>query len=248
MHVLWSSCDRHGPSYVKSGHLFGFLTSFIDYVVQGHRLDIIEDFGCYPPVYFSVAALMILWVPPFLMSLCSFVFAGMADITEFRTVLILLLAAMALHHIMRRRIEFAAHLRNSQSALSPGRYIRLMAMALVEMLWDTGVNAYIIWFNITFGGFEPWISWDNVHSNFSRVAVFPAFLIPPKFSTQLIWQWWIVPISCFFFFFFFAFGEEARADYSAGIAWFRRSVLRRGSGGTWKCGVYSNAFVLPTHR
>ena len=152
---------------------------------------------------------------------------------------------MALHHIIRRRIEFAAHLRNSRSALSPGRFLRLMAMAIVEMLWDTGVNAYIIWFNVTFGGFEPWISWANVHSNFSRVAVFPAFLIPHMFLTQLIWQWWIVPISCLFFFFFFAFGEEARADYLATIGWVRRKFLQRDSGNS---GTYGNSFILPTHR
>lgn len=152
---------------------------------------------------------------------------------------------MALHHILRRRIEFAAHLQNSKSFLTPGRYFRLMALAIVEMGWDTGVNAYIIYFNITLTGLRPWISWENVHSNFSRVGVFPTFLMPPEVITQLTWQWWIVPISCFCFFVFFAFGEEAMSDYRRVIMWFRRIILRHDIQKSKSVIITS---ILPMHR
>ena len=47
-----------------------------DYIVQGHRFDLFEDFGCYPSVYFSVASILLIYVPPLVMSLTTFMFAG----------------------------------------------------------------------------------------------------------------------------------------------------------------------------
>ena len=131
----------------------------------------------------------------------------------------------------------------TQSAISPGRYLQLMSTALVEMVWDTGLNIYIIWFN-TLTGLRPWIRWENVHSNFSRVGVIPEFLNPPEFTTQLIWQWWIVPISCFLFFVFLGFGAEAMSDYRAAFLWFRCSVLRQNID---KPHLYGDATVLPSY-
>lgn len=47
-----------------------------DYVVQGHRFDLIEDFGCQPAVYDSVVALCLIYLPPLLISVTSLSFAG----------------------------------------------------------------------------------------------------------------------------------------------------------------------------
>ena len=46
-----------------------------DYIVQGHRFDIIEDYGCRPATYVSIPSILLLWVPPLILSLLSFVFA-----------------------------------------------------------------------------------------------------------------------------------------------------------------------------
>ena len=48
----------------------------VDYVVQGHRYDIIEDFGCQPAIYVSVAALFLVYIPPLIFSLATLVYAG----------------------------------------------------------------------------------------------------------------------------------------------------------------------------
>ena len=153
-------------------------------------------------------------------------------------------SALALHHFIRRRIEFAAILQSSNTAISPGRYFRLMAFAVVEIIWDSGANLYILWFNITSAGLRPWINWENVHSNFSRVAVFPAFILPQKFVAQVIWQWWIVPISSIMVFVFFGFGEEAMSDYYSSIVWFRRKVFRH----QVNARPSDNLAMLPNHR
>ena len=116
-----------------------------------------------------------------------------------------------------------------------------MAFAIFEIIWDTSTNIYVIYFNIHLTGLRPWISWENVHSNFSRVGTFPHFLIPSSLMTQFTWQWWIIPISCLFFVIFFGFGEEAMADYRKAI--------------TLLCHAVSHPFIkprasseLPIHR
>ncbi|KIJ47231.1 hypothetical protein M422DRAFT_66561 [Sphaerobolus stellatus SS14] len=181
----------------------------LHYVVQGHRFDVAEDLGCAPAVYISIPAVFILWVPPLMISTISMVYA-----------------IFVLRHFLRHRISFATHLRNSQSAISPSRYFRLMALAIVEITWDTGTNIYILYYNII-GGLRPWTTWTNVHSNFSRVGRFPNFLVPIDVIHNFIFQWWIIPISCIFFFLFFGTGEEAMRNYRAGIAWISLHVFRR---------------------
>lgn len=46
--------------------------------MQGHRFDIIEEYGCRPTTYFSIPAIFIVWIPPILLSIACLVFAGMS--------------------------------------------------------------------------------------------------------------------------------------------------------------------------
>lgn len=65
-------------AYIQPFHLL-FISSFhSDYVVQGHRFDIIEGYGCRPTTYFSIAALFIVWIPPILMAIAALIFAGLS--------------------------------------------------------------------------------------------------------------------------------------------------------------------------
>ncbi|KAF8512954.1 pheromone A receptor-domain-containing protein [Hysterangium stoloniferum] len=135
--------------------------------------------------------------------------------------------AFTLRHFLRHRISFATHLRNSQSAISPNRYFRLMALAVVEMTWDIGINVYLLTANFSMATLLPWINWQNVHAHFSRVQQLPKFLVTASFMNQEILVWWFVPFTCVLFFLFFAFGEEAMSDYRACFSWFRRTILRQ---------------------
>ncbi len=52
------------------------MTVMLDYIVQGHRFDIIEQFGCRPSIYNSLASLFLIWIPPLLFSIGAGVFSG----------------------------------------------------------------------------------------------------------------------------------------------------------------------------
>ncbi|KAJ6602981.1 GPCR fungal pheromone mating factor [Mycena sp. CBHHK59/15] len=175
----------------------------LHYVVQGHRFDIVEDFGCRPATYVSLASVFILWVPLLALSAASFV-----------------LSTLALHHFWIRRITFARHL--ASSALTPSRYFRLMALALFQMSWGLAVTLGDMLFTLR-AGLRPWVSWADVHSDFGRVGVFPTFVIPARDLAFTYALWWTIPISSFAFFAFFAFGADAVREYKACAHW----VLRR---------------------
>ncbi|TFY61868.1 hypothetical protein EVG20_g6898 [Dentipellis fragilis] len=188
--------------------LLPILYMILHYIVQGHRFDIVEDFGCRPTVYVSIASLFIVFIPPLAL-----------------TVATLILGGVALAHFFRRRLSFARHLQQSNSALTTARYFRLMVMALVEMFWTLVVSSLNVWFTCR-GGLRPWISWDNVHVGFSQIGQFPTVLIPKDDLRWTFALWWTIPISAFIFSAFFAFGEDAMREYCACFAWVRLHVFR----------------------
>ncbi|KAI0944383.1 hypothetical protein AcW1_002112 [Taiwanofungus camphoratus] len=184
----------------------------LHYVVQGHLFDIVEDFGCRAEDYVSIPEFFLMWLLPILFCLGTFVFAGLAFV-----------------HFLARRATFAKHLAHAASALTPARYFRLMAMSLVEMFWALLVIACTLYFNYR-SGLRPWISWANVHSDFSHINQFPLLLIPRDSLRWTYFLWWTTPISAYIFFVFFAFGQDAVKEYGACVRWVRRVVLRQKSG------------------
>lgn len=77
-HVFCAAYVIYGTSYVRSTLCCKcWLIDFPDYVVQGHRFDIIEEYGCRPTTYFSIPSLFLVWIPPMVLSLAALVFAGL---------------------------------------------------------------------------------------------------------------------------------------------------------------------------
>lgn len=134
---------------------------------------------------------------------------------------------LAFRHFMLRRISFAAHLTASQSALTTSRYLRLMLMASLQMVWSLTLTAYSLWFNIMAGPLRPWTSWNDVHSDFSRIDTYATVFTPLPILIGYYVLWWMVPISTLIFVVFFAFGKDAVEEYKRGFLWFRSRVLRR---------------------
>ncbi|KAF9468421.1 GPCR fungal pheromone mating factor [Collybia nuda] len=182
----------------------------LHYIVQGHRYDIIESYGCRPTTYFSVAGIFIVWLPPILLSIASLVFA-----------------ALALRHFMQRRVSFAAHLTTTHSALTTSRYLRLMLMSVLQMVWSLAITSYALWFTTISIPIRPWTTWDDVHSDFLRVDTFLTIFTLPKIITSFYILWWTVPASTFIFVAFFAFGRDALDEYKKCFMWFRTTVLRQ---------------------
>ncbi|KAJ8455375.1 hypothetical protein ONZ51_g12486 [Trametes cubensis] len=203
--------DKRRRMLFDLGMCFGLpaIIMVLHYVVQGHRFDILEFVGCLPATYYSIPAVFIIWFPPLLLSVLTSIYA-----------------ALALHHFFRQRLTFAMQLKNSNSALSTGRYLRLVAMSILQIVWQTTLTAITMYDNIS-PGLRPWTNWADVHSDFGRVDTIPLGVYPVSFQRQFFLFLWVMPVSSFIFFIFFGFGEEAVKDYKNAIRWIRRRVLRQ---------------------
>ncbi|EPQ55602.1 STE3-domain-containing protein [Gloeophyllum trabeum ATCC 11539] len=181
----------------------------LHYIVQGHRFDIVQGFGCRPTTYVSWPGVLIIWVIPLLFTLAACRFAG-----------------LALYYFILQRAMFSKHLQSTNSGLTPSRYLRLLALSLAEMFWGLLVTILNMRFSLQ-AGLRPWISWENVHSDFSRINQYPLLAIPSTALSWTLFLWWTVPVSAMLFFLFFAFGEDAMREYRAAVGWVRRTVLRQ---------------------
>jgi pheromone a factor receptor len=136
-------------------------------------------------------------------------------------------ACMALRWFMQRRAQFRELLAASASGLTTARYVRLMGLAFVEMISTLTLNLYVFIYSVMNVGLRPWISWQNVHSNFGRIAQYPTAIMPAKDRSLVLGTWALMPIGAFCFWAFFAFGEEASTEYKKWWRSFRRTVLRQ---------------------
>ncbi|KAJ3559561.1 hypothetical protein NM688_g268 [Phlebia brevispora] len=178
----------------------------IHYIVQGHRFDIIEGYGCRPAVYTSIPSIFLICVPPLAFSAVTTIFA-----------------AMALIDFLRRRATFAKHL-ESRSSLSTSHYLRLMLMAIIEMVIGVASTSTTLWTATL--DIRPWTGWADVHWDFSRIGQYLTLEMPPLEQRYFYALWWLVPISSYIFFLFFAFGKDAVREYKACLAWFRLHLFR----------------------
>ncbi|KAI9571964.1 putative fungal pheromone GPCR, STE3-type [Boletus coccyginus] len=193
--------DRCRAAVLDSCTAFGIpmLIMALHYVVQGHRFDILEDVGCYPSIYNTLLAYFLVFMWPSLLGCISFVFS-----------------AFTLHAFYKRRLEFS-QLLSTYSSLSMTRYIRLMMLALSEMLFTVPISIYSIYIANKGVQIQPWISWADTHYNFSYVGQIPAvvWMSDPNYRLSVELTRWLFPASGFVFFFLFGLGSEARKSYRA---------------------------------
>ncbi|KAJ8474492.1 hypothetical protein ONZ45_g15928 [Pleurotus djamor] len=166
-------------------------------IVEGHRFDIWEDIGCLPKTFNTPPAypLSILW--PLVIGLVSAVYC-----------------ILTLRAFMIRRLQFQQLLARNAS-LTINRYFRLMALATLELLFNTPISAYGVYLSITSSPIQPWRGMADAHFDWYTVDTFPAIL----------WRWnktavisleisrWSIVFCGLVFFAFFGFAEEARRHY-----------------------------------
>nr|AER51017.1 pheromone receptor [Lentinula edodes]AGL07755.1 pheromone receptor [Lentinula edodes] len=168
------------------------------YIVQGHRFNIFEDLGCAPALYDSL--------PLYFITYSWSIIFGLASAVYFLT----------LRTFTRRRLEFAQFLSSSKS-LTIGRYFRLMALSMTEMLCTLPLSAITIWFSATSAPMGPWISLSNTHFDFSRVDQYPAVIYNanPRFAASIQFNRWASVACSLIFFLLFGFAEEAQRNYTS---------------------------------
>jgi pheromone a factor receptor len=122
--------------------------------------------------------------------------------------------ALILRELRRRSIQLA-ELLPSTSSLTANRYLRLMLIAIAEILCTIPIAAYGLYLNLGTGSVRPWISWADTHYNWSAVHLYPSVLWREDHLTTVaieLSRW--LPIFCALMFFaFFGFAEEARKHY-----------------------------------
>lgn len=181
-----------------------------DYIVQGHRFDIYEDFGCVPSTYNVTLTYVLLQPPAFILPLASCIFA-----------------ALSIRNFIKRDVQFNTLLSGSSFSKSNGsegtvsnltgsRYLRLMMLASMEIIIGFPTTLAVCIMNITIlGPVNPWISWEDTHFDFWTVDRYTVAQWKVNgTSTALVeWNRWMSVVCGLLFFAFFGFAQEARRNY-----------------------------------
>ena len=124
------------------------------------------------------------------------------------------MAGLTLWSFLQRQAQFS-QFTSSNSSLTMSRYLRLMALAGVELLCTTPLSVLLMVLNLSAHPLEPWVSWSETHYNFSRVVEYPAVLwTMNRWSVVgLEVNRWSGVFCAFIFFAFFGFAAEARKNY-----------------------------------
>ncbi|KAI0270613.1 pheromone A receptor-domain-containing protein [Gloeopeniophorella convolvens] len=182
----------------------------LEYVVEGHRYDLFEDFGPFlfvldtPPAYPLVAV----W--PLAIGIVSLVY----DVLN-------------IFHLWKR----GRHLKQmlaKQQGWSPNLYYRLIALSIVDIVVTIPICSYLIWADVTGGNMYKWKSWSDTHADYSKVVQYANVIWknnPPVHLTLELYRWLFVA-SALVFFVFFGFADEAREHYRLVYRWFVRRACR----------------------
>ncbi|KAJ3567262.1 hypothetical protein NP233_g6477 [Leucocoprinus birnbaumii] len=196
----------------------------LQYITQGHRFDIYEDFGCLTATYATWVALVFVNIPPLLLGLCSGTYA-----------------ILSIRAFNKSRAQ-SKEMLSSYSNLSSSRYIRLMALAATDVIGTVPLAIFVIVENMK-GPRAHWISWQDTHANFSRVVQLPALIWRQSQHLEIaleVNRW--APVACAIVFFaFFGFADEARKHYRSAASSAARLVgVSTGSFGN-SSGLFSSS-------
>ncbi|KAJ7585827.1 pheromone receptor Rcb2 B44 [Mycena floridula] len=167
------------------------------YIVQGHRFNIYEDFGCYPALYNTIPMYFISSIWPIIIGLVSACYC-----------------VLSLLSLSRRRAAFSEFL-SSNKGMSVSRYFRLMALAVTDIVFTVPLAIFTVWLNVTAEPIGPWRSWADTHFAYSRVEQFPSILYRRNHLLVVALELtrWVNPLCAIVFFVYFGFAQEARRHY-----------------------------------
>ncbi|KAL1730150.1 pheromone B alpha 2 receptor [Schizophyllum commune] len=188
--------------------LFPILYIILQIVVQGHRFNILENIGCFPAIINTPLTYPLTFMWPVLIGVISFIYS-----------------TLALIQFNRHRLQFTQFL-HSNSTLSVSRYLRLMALAMTEMMCTTPMGVFVIILNAKATPVSPYVSWAVTHYGYGRIDQVPAIIW--RSNRLLVASYeltrWSSPAIALIFFFYFGFAQEARRNYAAAWGWVRRVV------------------------
>ncbi|KAJ7456180.1 GPCR fungal pheromone mating factor, partial [Mycena latifolia] len=186
--------------------LFPMLIMALHYIVQGHRFDIVEDFGCFAAIYVSWPAIFILDVPALVPAALALVYSSIAWLRIYRR-------QRALRLIER-----------SQPPLTPLDCIKLMVLTVVISFWPLLRESIPLGSEIQ-DGLLPWESWSFVHAGFSFIGQYTLSVFSPEWVEKERLLSGQTPISTVFFCVLFV-GREAITSGGTWVRWVRNKIRR----------------------
>ncbi|KAG8719611.1 a-factor receptor [Ceratobasidium sp. 395] len=174
------------------------LVMALHYIVQDHRFDILEDYGCWPATYNTLLTVPLVLIWPIIISVASFIYAG-----------------LTIRAFLETRRQFAKALSAKSTGLNTSRYFRLMALAATEMCFSLPFSLYLLIINVNSSNLNPWISFNDTHFGFSRVDVVPFIFLNavPQTRNLIEITRWVTPGGAFLFFAYFGLAGEASEEY-----------------------------------
>ncbi|KAL0068229.1 hypothetical protein AAF712_004614 [Marasmius tenuissimus] len=161
--------------------------TLLHFIVQHHRFDIIRDFGCTAAIHSSAASVLVVWLPPFILSIGSFVLCG-----------------RSLHHSFRvSASQFEQHI-HTRLGMSSSLYLRRMISVLVLTLAVTTISIFTLFARTDFRSFA---SWEALHIQFTKIFVLGE---SPDHKLALM-MWWLTPVvSIAYVFLWLTVGQDLR--------------------------------------
>ena len=185
-----------------------------EFVVEGRRYEIYEDFG---PSFRSVLvwpAIPLLLIWPTLIGCVSLVYS-----CKYRFYLTLqsrssLSTAMTIYQFYKRERQFK-EIMSSSRGLNRSRYLRLIILCTIDMVGTVPIASYIMLGLNLKNGLRPWVNWANVHSDYNVILQYPNinWKHVPDLALQLELFRWTLVLCAFIFFGLFGFADEARQNY-----------------------------------
>ncbi|KZT31754.1 fungal pheromone STE3G-protein-coupled receptor [Sistotremastrum suecicum HHB10207 ss-3] len=137
---------------------FGFPLLVLDYIVQGHRYNIIIGFGCRPAAVNTLATYFLILMWPVVFGVATLSYGVLAT------------RAFFLH---RKKMEAALA---TGTSLTGARFIRLR-LTIVSSISTLPPSIFVIWQDATSNGLRPWISWTSIKWGYSAVWRFSTMYV-----------------------------------------------------------------------
>ncbi|WVF70103.1 hypothetical protein IAT40_004891 [Kwoniella sp. CBS 6097] len=184
------------------GVILPMLVMALHYTAQPHRFDIFEGYGCQISTRPSVASVfaVTLWTPVI-------------------TIIAAIYGIVAIKLFLSRRLQFQTILKSSRSGLDNRHYIRLLALASVDIVIGLPFTLFGLVKDIQQRMSYP--SWQWVHANWSRVDIYQAdqYMASGAIITNLMLPRWLPALLAIIFFLFFGVSTDAIGEYSRWLHW-----------------------------
>ncbi|TFK32934.1 pheromone A receptor-domain-containing protein [Crucibulum laeve] len=179
-------------------YILPIIYMFLHVISQDRRFDLVTDYGCSASIHHSTPALMLMWGPPLLLCIITFLFSGRAVHNSFRQAH----ARFSEHLLTRSKMTSSLFLRRLVTVFS---LTTVMALIMLFSIFSTPVT-------------ETWSSWDVVHTNMANIRI--VWSPDDMLSIHLVW-WGFFVLSVLHILISFTIGEESRDAFK----WIRGKIV-----------------------